>query len=86
MADNVSCCALEDKPRRQIQPKINGQCPGLQSISLNIAEMSLRAARTHGKVSQEETNSCSDLLYQFGYNLDSITQLKKNRGRGRKQV
>lgn len=40
-------------------------------------EISLKAARTHNKVSQEETNSCSDLLYQFGYSRYSITQLKE---------
>lgn len=45
--------------------------------------MSLKAARTHGKVSQEETNSCFDLLYQFGYSMYSITQLKKKKKKER---
>lgn len=44
-------------------------------------EISLKAARTHNQVSQEETNSCSDLLYQFGYSRYSITQLKEKNER-----
>lgn len=48
--------------------------------------MSLKAARTHGKVSQEETNSCFDLLYQFGYSTYSITQLKKKKEREMKKT
>lgn len=86
MAAWVSCCVVEDKPRRQIQPKINGRCPGLHSISLNIVEMSLKVARTHSKMSQEETNSRSDLLYQFDYSIYSITQLNKKETEMRKSI
>lgn len=48
-----------------------------------MVEISLKAARTHNKVSQEETNSCTDLLHQFGYSMYSITQLKEKNERER---
>lgn len=69
----------EGQTKEAESTKLNGWCPSLWCISLNIVEISLKAARTHHKVPQEETNSCSDLLYQFAYSRYSITQLKEKK-------